>query len=168
MNKAIFLDRDGVVNSVIPGKYVTKWEEFHFLSGVAEAIKRFQEMGFLVILVTNQFGIGRGFATMKDVQNIHNRMQKELQKQGACLDAIYFCPDESKNRKPGLGMFLKAIGEWNIDIRNSYVIGDSEADLIAAHKLGCKFIMVKSKLSPVIVNSLLEASEIIQEKGEKL
>jgi len=166
-NKAIFADRDGVINQVTPEKYVISWEDFHFLPGIAEAIKKLKQMDFLIILITNQFGIAKGFATLEDIENIHNKMQEELMRQGTCFDAIYMCPDDSECRKPKLGMFKQAIEDWNIDVSKSYVIGDAVCDMIAAEKLGCKFIMVRSALSPIIVENLLEASKIIEKEGDK-
>ena len=161
--KAVFVDRDGIVNQVIPDKYVTSWEDFHFLPGIAEAIKQLKLMDFLVILITNQFGIAKGYATLEDIEDIHNRMQEELMRKGTCFDGIYLCPDDSECRKPELGMFKQAIKDWDIDISQSYVIGDATCDMLAAEKLGCKFIMVRSLLSPIIVDNLLEASKIIEE-----
>jgi len=163
MNKAIFLDRDGVINYVEPGKYITKVEDFKILPGVIGALKRFKRLGYLIIIITNQFGIYLGKATEQDVNAIHEYMKNEFEKFGITIDAIYVCPDFSSDRKPKLGMFVKAIRDWNIDISRSYIIGDSLSDLVAADNLGIKSILVKSKLSPIIVDSLLESSKIIEE-----
>jgi len=162
MNKAVFLDRDGVINHVEPGKYVTKVEDFKILPGVIGALKRFKRLGYLIIIITNQFGIYLGKATEQDVNAIHEHMKKEFEKFGITIDAIYVCPDYSSDRKPKLGMFVKAIRDWNIDVKESYVIGDSLSDLVAADTLGCRSILVKSPLSPTIAANLLEASKVIE------
>lgn len=144
MKKAVFLDRDGVINERIKDGYVTNWEEFRFLPGVKGAIESLKREGFLIILVTNQRGIARGFMTEEDLREIHRRMQKEL---GAGdIDAIYFCPhDEDEGcacRKPKPGMFLTAQRKFKIDFRRSYIIGDSESDMEAGETLGLKRIFI--------------------------
>ena len=145
MNKTVFLDRDGVINRKLENDYVKSWDEFVFLPGVFEAIKAIKEKGYLVIVVTNQRGITRGFMTEKDLQEIHQKMQKELEKHGAQVDDIFYCPhnisDNCNCRKPEPGMLIEAQKKWNIDFAQSYIIGDSESDIEAGKRVGVQGIL---------------------------
>ncbi len=145
MNKAVFLDRDGVINRKLENDYVKKWDEFCFLPGVFEAIKTIREKGYLVIVVTNQRGIAKGFMTEKDLEEIHQKMQKELETHGAQVDDIFFCPhdisDNCNCRKPKPGMLIQAQNKWDIDFTQSYIIGDSNSDIEAGHQVGCQGIL---------------------------
>ena len=142
MNKTVFLDRDGVINRKLENDYVKSWDEFVFLPGVFEAIKAIKEKGYLVIVVTNQRGITRGFMTEKDLQEIHQKMQDELKKHGAQVNDIFYCPhnisDKCNCRKPEPGMLIEAQKKWDIDFAQSYIIGDSESDIEAGKRAGCK------------------------------
>ncbi len=164
-NKAIFLDRDGVINEKSPEHdYVKNWKEFKFLPNVAKAIKKLNKK-FLVIVVTNQRGIARKLMTLNDLKNIHREMKKELLKKGAKIDAIYFCPHDIKNncscRKPKPGMLLKAAKDFKIDLSQSYLIGDDSVDIQAGKAVGCKTILISHD------QGLLDAVRII-EKEEKI
>jgi D-glycero-D-manno-heptose 1,7-bisphosphate phosphatase len=145
MNRAVFLDRDGVINRKLENDYVKSWDEFQFLPCVIEAIKAINEKGYLVIVVTNQRGIAKGLMTEKDLKAIHRRMLKELKKHGARIDDIFYCPhDNSDNcscRKPKPGMLLQAQKKWDIDFAQSYIIGDSNSDLEAGQQVGCRGIL---------------------------
>ena len=141
MRRAIFLDRDGVINEKMPeGQYVTRWEEFRLLPDVAEAIRTFNDMGFLVVVVTNQRGIAKGLYTEEDLKEIHRRMSEEIERSGGRIDAIYYCPhDIHENcncRKPKPGMILKAAEELGIDLTSSYLIGDSITDIQCGKEAG--------------------------------
>jgi len=119
---------------------VTRWEEFHFLPGVAEAIRAFNDMGFLVVVVTNQRGIAKGLYTGEDLEGIHRKMCEEIERAGGRIDAIYYCPhDIHENcncRKPRPGMILKAAEELGIDLTSSYLIGDSITDIQCGKEAG--------------------------------
>jgi D-glycero-D-manno-heptose 1,7-bisphosphate phosphatase len=145
-NKAIFLDRDGVINKKIIGDYVKYWEEFEFLCGVKEAIKLLNQTNFKVIIITNQAGIGRGVMTEEQLKMIHQKMLDELETYGAKVDAIYYCPhhpdDNCNCRKPKTGMLKQADKDFNIDFKNSWLIGDEPKDIEAGRKMGCKTCMV--------------------------
>lgn len=145
--KAIFLDRDGTVN-VYKG-FLTKTEDFELIEGAAEAIRAINKSGFLTIVVSNQPVIARGDCTFGELQDIHNKMETLLGKEGAFVDAIYYCPHHPDKgfdgerpeyktdcdcRKPNPGMLLKAAHEWNIDLSHSYLIGDSDRDILAGQK----------------------------------
>jgi len=146
MRKAIFLDRDGVINKKPPPHdYVKKWEEFKFISGMGKLIKKANKKGYLVIIVTNQRGIGRGLMTKADLKKIHRRMCGELKRKGARIDAIYYCPHNIKDncdcRKPKAGLFLRAAKDWNVSLEKSIAIGDSKDDVCAAAAAGCGVII---------------------------
>ena len=153
MNKAVFLDRDGVINQKLENDYVKSWKEFHFLPGVMEAIRAINDKGYLVIVVTNQRGIARGLMTEEDLQEIHRKMYKELQKHGAHIDDIFYCPhDILENctcRKPKPGMLIEAQRKWSIDLTKSYIIGDSQSDIEAGQKVGCRGILTTKLIEAV-------------------
>jgi len=170
MNKCIFLDRDGVIN-VDCVDYTYKVEEFKIIDGVIEALRRFKENGYLLIVITNQSGIAKGIYGHADVKLCHDYFQKEA---GNLIDAFYYCPyhqsvSESLTRKPGTLMFERAIAQYNISIADSWMVGDRERDLIPAHKLGLKTVLVGDEVKPVKAdarkNDLLEASEFILGKA---
>lgn len=173
MRRAIFLDRDGVINEKMPdGRYVTRWEEFKFLPGVAEAIKAFNDMGFLVVIVTNQRGIAKGLYTEEDLREIHRRMCRRIERAGGRIDAIYYCPhDIHENcncRKPKPGMILKAAEELKIDLPSSYLIGDSITDIQCGKKAGVGINMLVRGGSKeergeemIVIESLREAVKLI-------
>ena len=147
--RAIFLDRDGVINKKAPeGDYVKNWDEFQFLPGVKEAIRKLNEKGFLVIVVSNQRGIAKGVMTEDDLKKIHARMKEELRKERAVIDGIYYCPHDIEDhcgcRKPEPGMLLKAAREHDIDLDQSWMIGDNESDIEAGKRAGCKTILIGS------------------------
>jgi len=147
MRKAVFLDRDGVINRSPPEHdYVKRWEEFHFLPGVPEAIKKLNRAGFLTIVVSNQRGIARGLFTEEDLEDIHNRMLDELRSSGAHIDAIYHCPHDVDEgcgcRKPEPGMILRAAKDHDIDLACSFMVGDSTADVEAGRRAGVRTIYV--------------------------
>ncbi|MBN2076585.1 MAG: D-glycero-beta-D-manno-heptose 1,7-bisphosphate 7-phosphatase [Dehalococcoidales bacterium] len=143
-NKAVFLDRDGTIAKDVP--YCKNPEQLHLFPDAAESIRNLNEAGYKVILVTNQSGIGRGFLTEEDLARVHRKMKADLQKSGATIDDIYYCPhhpDEHCNcRKPNSGMLEKAITEHEIDISNSFFIGDKYTDMEAANSAGVKAILV--------------------------
>ena len=153
--KAIFLDRDGTINKYVG--FLRKEEVFELLPGVAEAVKKINESGYLAIVVTNQPVIARGEVTFKGLETIHNKMETLLGKEGAYLDAIYFCPHHPHSgyegevkelkidcdcRKPKPGMLLKAAEDLNIDLSQSYMVGDGENDIKAGKAAGCKTVLV--------------------------
>jgi D-glycero-D-manno-heptose 1,7-bisphosphate phosphatase len=143
MNSAAFLDRDGVINRKAPdGEYVTRWEDFHFLTGVAEAIAQLNQAGFSVIVVTNQRCVAKGLITQAELEKMHKRVSDHLASAGARIDAFYYCPHETEAlcncRKPEPGMLLEAARSRDLDLASSWMIGDSEIDIQAGKKAGCK------------------------------
>lgn len=162
MKKAVFLDRDGVIN--IDKNYVHKIEDFEFCDGVFEALRHFQKLGYLLIIVTNQSGIGRGYYAEQDFQILSDWMQKELLHVGVKIDAIYHCPHTPDAnctcRKPKSGMLEEAIKDFNIDVNQSWMIGDKPSDIEAAQNAGiCRTIL----LGKTSVNFILDTINLIKE-----
>ncbi len=155
---AIFLDRDGVIN-VNRDDYVKSWDEFEFLPGVEDAIKKINRSEFALIIITNQSPIGRGIFDHETLDKIHKKMLDSLGGAGCHIDAIYYCPHKPDDgcdcRKPRPGLILRAASDFNIDLKNSWMIGDSDSDLQAGKNAGCKTAKVDSK------NSLLKIIERI-------
>ena len=145
---AIFLDRDGVIN-VNRDDYVKDWSEFEFLPGAIDALKKINSSRYMLILITNQSPIGRGIFTTETLDQIHYNMLHELGKVGARIDAIYYCPHKPNDgcscRKPKPGLILKAASDFGIDLKNSWMIGDSESDIKAGASAGCKTAKVTAK-----------------------
>lgn len=151
LKPALFLDRDGVLNE--DHGYVHRWEDFHWIAGAKEVIGAFNRAGWLVFVVTNQSGIGRGYYSEDDMQALHQRMAEDLARSGARIDAVYHCPHhpEAKleayrhpdppDRKPNPGMLLRAFQEWPVDRERSVMVGDKPADLEAALRAGVKGLL---------------------------
>lgn len=152
--KAIFMDRDGTINKYVG--FLRKPEELELLPGAAEAIRRINASGYLAILVTNQPVIARGEVTAEQLDEIHNKLETLLGQEGAYLDAIYYCPHHPDKgfpgeipelkincncRKPKPGMLLKAAEDFNIDLSQSWMVGDDERDMEAGKAAGCKSLM---------------------------
>jgi len=145
--RAIFLDRDGVINMKPPaGDYVRHSSEFRLVPTIAGWIRLFNVLDFAVIVVTNQRGIARGLMSHSDVEEIHNRMLSELAAEGARIDDIFYCPhdynDNCNCRKPKTGMVEAARQKWDIDPAGSLMIGDSDKDAELAVRAGMKFLRV--------------------------
>jgi len=148
MNKAAFLDRDGVINMDVLD-YTSKIKDFKFLPGVFEGLKALQEKGFLLIVITNQGGIAKGLYTKEDVDTLHHWMLHELEQKGIHLTEIYFCPHHDVSgkclcRKPGSIMLEKAMARFNIDATQSFFVGDKETDVQAALNAGVNSVRTKA------------------------
>jgi len=138
-NKALFLDRDGTINE--EKDYLYKTEDFKFIESTVELCRLAQKKGYLLIVITNQSGIARGYYTAEDMNNCNKYMVDEFAKKGIKITDVFCCPYLDANhpdRKPNPGMFLKAIKKYNIDVDKSYSFGDKERDLEAAKKAGIK------------------------------
>ncbi|HYL77039.1 MAG TPA: HAD family hydrolase [Bryobacteraceae bacterium] len=144
--RCVFLDRDGVVNEKPqPGDYIRSQNEFRLLPNVADWIRLFNALGFLVIVVTNQRGIARGFYSEQELALIHKKMLAILEQRGARVDDIFYCPHEIDTcdcRKPKPGMIHAARDKWDIDIRRSLFLGDSDSDAELAAACGMPFLRV--------------------------
>ncbi|KKM99488.1 hypothetical protein LCGC14_1147430 [marine sediment metagenome] len=145
-NKAIFLDRDGVLNKEVG--YLSNPNEFIFLEGSIEALKILKQKDYLLIVITNQAAVARGFLTVETLQVIHNKMVKILKENKISLDGIYYCPHHPEFtgscdcRKPNPGMILEAKKKYNIDLDKSYMVGDTLNDIQTGIAAKCKTILV--------------------------
>ena len=146
-SKAIFLDRDGVINKRIK-KYVTSEEEFELISNVEKWLKKLAENGYKLIIITNQSMIGRKLSTVSELEKIHKKMQNEFLKSSFQIDKIYYCPHKPEDncfcRKPNSKLFEDAISEFSIDVEKSWLIGDEDSDMAVGEKIGCKTIKVET------------------------
>ena len=144
--KAIFLDRDGVINQERKD-YVKNLEEFKIFDDVADAISLLKKENFLVVIITNQSAINQNLLTIENLNKIHKFLKKYLKKYGTYIDAIYYCPHTPKEncscRKPKPGLLLQAASDLNINLKNSWMIGDSKKDIDAAKAVGCNSILLK-------------------------
>lgn len=149
--KAVFLDRDGTINKYVG--FLRNVDDFELLPGAAQAIRKINDSGYLAIVVTNQPVIARGEVSLQELDEIHNKMETLLGAEGAYLDAIYYCPHHPNKgfagerveykincncRKPKPGLLLKAAKDFNIDLSQSWMIGDGENDILAGKNAGCK------------------------------
>jgi len=148
MRKALFLDRDGVLNKEV-GRYTFKPEEFEVLPEVVPALKLARTKGYLLIVISNQGGIARGEFTKKDVEACHTKLTEHLLANGIELDEVYYCPHydgvgKCLCRKPGSLMLEKAMARFSVNADNSYFIGDSPRDQVAALNAGVHPVAVQS------------------------
>lgn len=160
----LFLDRDGVINKRLPGKYVRLWQEFLFLPGVLETIATCSEIFGRIIIVTNQQGIGKGLMTTEALDMVHEKMIKAIQKAGGRVDAIYHCPDlrtQNNNcRKPGQEMALRAKNDFpDIDFSKSVMIGDSTSDILFGKRLGMETVFITT--NPEEVKKITQKKETL-------
>ena len=143
--RAIFLDRDGVICKN-RSDHVKNWQEFEFLPQAKESLAALAKLGLPIIIVTNQAVVGRGIVTDAVIQDIHQRMVAEVAKCGGRIDSIYYSPhrpeDNSSFRKPGSGMLLQAAQEMEINLAESYMVGDAMTDLQAGQAVGCQTFLV--------------------------
>ncbi len=136
MVKSLFLDRDGTIN--VDYGYVFQPEKFEFIDGIFELCRKAQEKGYLIIVITNQSGIARGYFSEQDFAKLNSYMIAEFAKNGIKITDVFYCPELSGNdRKPNCGMFIKARDKYSIDMAQSVSVGDKERDLEAAQKAGC-------------------------------
>jgi D-glycero-D-manno-heptose 1,7-bisphosphate phosphatase len=174
VNRAVFLDRDGTINEESP--YIADIRDLHIYPFTADAIRRLNESAYLVIVVTNQSGVGRGLIPPERLNEIHAYIQRTLSTTGARIDAFYACthtPEEGcACRKPAPGMILQALRDYEIDPARSFFVGDKREDLLAARAAGVTPILVRTgygretealpEVQPVfVVNTLAEAVTLI-------
>lgn len=151
MNKAVFLDRDGTIN--VDKAYLSKIEEFEYLPGVIQGLRMLQDAGFILIIVTNQSGIARGYYTEEDFLELNKWMLSDLRKKGIKIAKVYYCPHHPNGkiekykldcncRKPKLGMYEEAIEDFDIDLSRSFTIGDKIRDLAICEKTSCRGYLI--------------------------
>ncbi|MEK7181170.1 MAG: HAD-IIIA family hydrolase [Patescibacteria group bacterium] len=184
--KAVFLDRDGTINKEVD--ILRDLKQLKILPRAAEAIKKINQLGYLAIIITNQPVIARGWLTEKEVDHIHAVLINRLAKKGAKIDAVYYCPHhpnanlkkyrvKCRCRKPDIGMIRKAVKDFKINIKNSFLIGDTlKWDIKAGQKAGLKTILVKTSYAgkdnyydikpDFVVKNLFEAVKIIKKHGK--
>ncbi len=181
MRRAVFLDRDGTIN--VEKEYLYRIDQFEFIAGVPQAIRLLNQAGFLVIVVTNQSGIARGYYTEEDVEQLHRHISRELERHNAHVDAWLYCPHHPDGRgsyalscdcrKPLPGMLREAARRYDIDLERSFMVGDKLADVEAGRAAGCTSILVRTGYGeteaqmmdfPVaVVNDLTAAVDMICE-----
>jgi D-glycero-D-manno-heptose 1,7-bisphosphate phosphatase len=152
MKRAVFLDRDGTIN--IEKEYLYQAEDFEFIPGATEAIRLLNKADIMVVVVTNQSGVARGYYTEDDVENLHRHIDRELEHCGAHVDAWLYCPHHPSGRgsyalpcncrKPSPGMLQEAAALHDIDLESSTMIGDKLADIEAGVAAGCRTILVRT------------------------
>lgn len=170
--RAVFLDRDGVINSKLKKDFVKDWREFKFIRGARKGVRLLKETGFLVIVLTNQRCISKGSGTLDKLAEIHARMAGEIIRGGGCIDALYFCPHGADEgcacRKPRPGMVFKALRDFesrglSIDLERSFLVGDEEKDMVAGRRAGLKTVKIGEahRLADGHARNLLEAARLI-------
>lgn len=144
---AIFLDRDGVINQNRVD-HVKSWEEFEFVPGALDSIRVLTETGLPIFVVTNQASVNRGLMSLDTLHDIHHRMLREIERAGGCVTKVYYCPhdnhEECSCRKPNPGMLLQAAREYNLDLTQSFIVGDAWTDVAAGVAVQAKGILVLS------------------------
>jgi len=171
--KAIFLDRDGVINKEVG--YLHNIEDFEFINGVFESCSYFQSIGYEIIIITNQSGIGRGYYPEEDFYKVNDWMLSQFSLNEVNILDVFFCPhgpeDNCNCRKPNPGMLITAKEKYNISMKKSWMIGDKEADILAAHQAGIpNTILVRtghkideiSSKSDYILDSIIDSKDVIK------
>ena len=176
MEKYIFLDRDGTIN--VEKHYLHKIEDFEYENGVLEALEGLQKLGYKFIIVTNQAGIAKGYYTERDYLILEEFIEKDLLKKGIIIQKTYHCPHHPQGkipynvncecRKPKTGMFIKAIEEFNIDIENSYMVGDRFTDLKPADELGIYPVLIKTGYGEDQLDALIQSDKTIEGKFKRV
>lgn len=175
---AVFLDRDGTINECV--EYLHEPEKFKLLPGVLEALKKLQDAGFRLVIITNQPGIGMGYFPKEAFYSVNRAMYLALRPSKVAIDRIYYCPhtyaDKCECRKPGTALLKRAVQELNIDLEKSYMIGDMTSDVVAGKGIGCRTILLSSgqggkdglfEVEPDYrARDLAEAAELITGAGQ--
>ena len=169
--KAIFLDRDGVVNK--EKDYLYKLEDFEFIDDVFDVLKFFQSKGYLIFIITNQSGINRGFYSIEDYTKLTDWMLKKFKQQSIIISKVYFCPhrpdEQCKCRKPKPQMILEAKKEFDLDLKNSLLVGDKNSDIEAGKNAGITNLFLvatghninENKFNAKVINNLMELEQYI-------
>jgi len=185
--RAIFLDRDGVINKDPGGwtkyDYVTRWEDFHFLPGALEALKKLNRNGMKTILISNQAGVSKGYFSKEELNKVTGRMLGAINKKGGAIEKVYYCihrnEDNCDCRKPKTGLLEMAKKDCGLELHSSYFIGDTETDVIAGRRAGCRTISVLSgkatkeemkkwpEKPDYVFNNLLDAADWLVKKEER-
>lgn len=173
--RTVLLDRDGVINRRIANGYVTRWKDFAFLPGVLSALRMLRDNGYKVLVVSNQSCVGRGLISWGELQAITRRMLLEVALAGGAIEKVYYCPhapgDSCGCRMPEPGLLVRAIEEHRVRPAQIYMVGDSERDMEAAARAGCRGLMVQrgaflqpgtaARTLKHVVSDLQEAASLI-------
>lgn len=175
MKRAVFLDRDGTINQDVG--YPRSFQELSVFPESVAAIRQLNQAGLLVIILTNQSGVGRGFLTEERLRSIHQQLQAFFWENGARIDGVYYCPHwrESSDprygvacdcRKPGTGMAIRAARDFDVDLNRSFMVGDKLEDVLCGHRIGAKSILVLTGAGTKAMEMLLRLRE--KRPGEQL
>ena len=169
-HRAIFLDRDGTVNTEVD--YLSSVKDLRLIRNTAKAIRFLNQNKIKVIIVTNQSGISRGLFSIDDLENVHNELKRRLHRKGAYIDAIYYCPHHPDDgclcRKPKDRMFKLAAKDFDLKLNKCYIIGDKLTDIKAAHNISAKGILVRTGYGKSEQNKLKEADVMPEHIAEDL
>ncbi|MBT6746724.1 MAG: HAD family hydrolase [Flavobacteriales bacterium] len=159
MRKVIFLDRDGVINEE-RGEHTFRQQDFRFVNGFFDSVKKFVKSGYELIIITNQSGITKGLYTHEELLNLHSWMLQEFTKNGLSVLEVFYCPHFTELgkcicRKPNSNMLERAIAKHKVDVAKSYMIGDSQRDIQAAAKVGVSGVKIESNSSLRLVEELI-------------
>lgn len=168
--KTIFLDRDGVINRDPGfGGYVTSWSEFEFLPGALEALRKLNQAGYRVIIISNQGGVSKGLYTLKGLNELTQKMIKAVEKAGGKIYSTHYCPHQDEDncdcRKPKTGLFIQAARGLEINFARTFFVGDNRRDVLAARAIGAKSIFVLSgntKLEELDVQPDFVAGDLLE------
>ena len=169
-NKALFLDRDGVIN--VDKHHVYKIEDCEFIDGIFDLCRKAKSEGYLIIVITNQAGIAKGKYTEEDYFKFRDYVHKEFENQGCPIDAEYFCPyhteaviekyrKDSFDRKPNPGMILKAQKDFDIDLSQSILIGDKESDIEAGKRAGVGYIRLVNRDRKIVNINIKQKGKLL-------
>jgi len=174
MTKFILLDRDGVINRRMPGGYVTSWNCFRFLPGAFDALRLLAVADYKTIVISNQPAVGKGLMTHEQLAGITAHFTQAVENHGGRIDGVYYCTHRSDEgcdcRKPKPGLLLQARREWGFEFGDTFFIGDSGADELAARRTGCHFVLINHGPTEIInhahvpritARSLLEAVRFV-------
>ena len=169
-HRAVFLDRDGTVNTEVD--YLSNVKDLRLIKNAAKAIRILNQNKVKVIIVTNQSGISRGLFSIDDLDNVHNELKRRLRGKGAYIDTIYYCPhhpdEECSCRKPENGMFKLAAKDFDLELNKCYIVGDKLIDIKAAHNISAKGILVRTGYGKSEQNKLREADVMPDHIAENL
>ena len=173
-NRGVFLDRDGVINQSYGFRPPNNADELVLFPGVPKAVRLLNEAGFLVFVVTNQGGVGLGYMTEAELEEIHSKLEAEVSVEGGQFDEIMSCIHRPKAgcscRKPLPGMLTTLAAKYNVDLKKSYMVGDRDVDIEAGQRAGTTTILIESDeettvAADYVCPSLLEASKLIISLG---
>ena len=175
MKRAVFLDRDGVINEVLTSrvKFVNEPSQLYFLPGVPEAIRRLNEVFDYVFVVTNQGGVGLGYMKESTLQDIHTHMQSELAKEDAHIQEVVYCPHKPKSgcdcRKPNSKLIVNLAKKYRVNLASSYMVGDTDTDIVAGKRAGTKtvFLGIADPLADAVFPDLFQATPWIMDNVER-